>query len=461
MNKWPIFSEKEVVLGNLGSMIGVATLWYPRNRFSQEVLGDLMNNVAVVGNLYSIYGIGILIRNFLANPNLRYLIVSGTELGKSRGALENLSTDFSILPSIYLSEEQVKRFLDQVKIIFVETKNVKKVIEEEDFRNTNHEVKIFDSIEIPLPKPQINIFPTAPSTHVIRARTIEEGYEYLLKEIRMFGHTTGNDSEGHRRQELWTLNMDITTQDPLDFKSIPHPEYSEVQIKEYCEDFWGGIKRGETAYAYGHIIRNKFGDQVVAAIESFKKKQETFRIIISLWDPRVVEGSLNDEDPPCITEIQLRIINNKLYQSCKIRTNDMFNGWPLNAIALRYFQYRFLECLKVELNRSDLALGDLSICSGSAHFYERDWIKIDTVINEAPVRLFLPDPKGNFEIKVEDEKIVVNHYAPDGTQILQIFYGTSALELSKKIQPFISQVQNALYIGRELMKMEIKLKGGK
>lgn len=461
MDKWPYLSEKEVVLGNLGSMIGVATLWYPRNRFSKEVLGDLMNSVAVVGNLYSIYGIGILIRNFLANSNLRYLIVSGTELGKSKVALENLGNDFSIFPSIYLSEDQVKRFLDQVKIVFVETKNIKEVIEKENFRDIGHEIKIFNPIEIPLPKPQINIFPTATSTHVIRARTIEEGYEYLLKEIRMFGHTTGNDSEGHRRQELWTLNMDITDQDPLDFKSIPHPEYSDLQIKEYCEDFWCGIKRGETAYAYGHIIRHKFGDQVLAAIESFKKKQETFRIIISLWDPRVVGGSLNDEDPPCITEIQLRVINNKLYQSCKIRTNDMFNGWPLNAIALRYFQYRFLVCLRVELNRLDIELGDLSICSGSAHFYERDWIKIDTVINEAPVRPFLPDPKGNFEIKADDGKIVVNHYSPDGTRILQEFRGTSALELSKKIQPFVSQIQNALYIGRELMKMEMQLKGGK
>lgn len=464
MDKWPVFSEKEVIIGNLDSKIGITTLWYPRNRFSKEILGDVMGKVSVVGNLYSIYGIGILIRNFLANPNLRYLIVTGTSngaMGKSKKALENLGIDFSILPSIYLSEEQVKRFLLQVKIIFAETKNVREVITEESFRDANHEAKVFEAIEISLPKPQINVFPTAPSTHLIRARTIEEGYEYLLKEIRLFGHMTGSDSEGHRRQELWTLNVDITDQDPLDFESIPHPEYSPEEIRQYCQDFWDGIKRGETAYAYGHIIRHKFGDQVKAAIKSFKKKQETFRVVISLWDPRVDEGSLNDEDPPCITEIHLRIINDRLYQSCKIRTNDMFNGWPLNAIALRYFQYRFLERLRVELNRPNLALGDLTICSGSAHFYERDWIKIDTVINEAPVRPFIPDPKGNFEIKIENNKIVVNHYSPDGTRILQEFTGTSALELSKKIQPFISQIQNALYIGRELMKAEMLLKGGR
>lgn len=455
---WPYLSEKEVIIGNPDSKIGVATLWYPRNRFSKEILGDFMDKVSAVGNLYSIYGIGILIRNFLANPKLRYLIVSGTELGKSKQALEKLGSDSAILSSIYLSEEQVKRFLAQTKIIFTETKEVRTVIASECFKEAYREALIFDPVEIPLPKPTVNVFPTAASTHLIRARTIEEGYESLLKEIRLFGHTTGNDSEGHRRQELWTLNVDITDQDPLDFKSIPHPEYSEAQIQEYCEDFWNGVKRGETAYAYGHIIRHKFGDQVEAAIESFKKKQETFRVYISLWDPRVDGGSLNDEDPPCITKILLRIINNKLYQSCEIRTNDMFNGWPLNAIALRYFQYRFLERLKVELNRPDLGLGDLTICSGSAHFYERDWIKIDTVINEAPVRMFLPDPKGNFEIKVEDGKIVVNHYSPDGTQSLQQFTGTSALELSRRIQPFVSQVQNALYIGRELMKAEMQLK---
>ena len=34
-----------------------------------------MDKIAIIGNLYSVLGIGILVRNYLASPNLRFLIV--------------------------------------------------------------------------------------------------------------------------------------------------------------------------------------------------------------------------------------------------------------------------------------------------------------------------------------------------------------------------------------------------
>jgi len=455
--KWPVFSEKELIVGNLDSNIGVCTLWSPRKEFVKNYLGDTMDKIAVVGNLYSIYGIGILIRNFLANQKMRYLIVSGAEIGRAREALKNLDKDSSLPPKFFLSKENVARFLEQTKIIFIETKNIKEFIEKGSFKDPLHEDKKFNSLIIPLPKPEVNNFPTAGSGHLIRVRTIAEGYEALLREIRLFGHLTGKDSEGHRRQELWELNMVITEQDPCDFRAIPHSEYTEEQIKEYCEDFWNGIKRGDTAYAYGHTIRFVFGDQVEAAINAFKKKpDETFRVVISLWDPHVDKGSINAEDPPCIILLQLRIINGRLYQFAYIRTNDMYGGWPLNAIALRYFQYKFLQCLQEELKRPKLQLGDLAVTSGSAHIYERDWMQIDSFLKEAPAKKFYPDPKGNFEIKIENEKIIVNHFSPQG-ELLQVFQGTNAMELSRQVMPFITQIQNALYIGRELQKAEDQL----
>jgi len=458
--KWPVFSEKELVIGNLDSSIGVCTLWSPRKEFTKKYLDSIMDRIAIVGNLYSVYGAGILIRNFLANPRMRYLVVSGSEIGNSKKAIKNLDKDNSLLLKMFLSESDVKRFLAQTKIIFTETKNIKDFIVNGAYRDIDYEKKEFEPLLIPLPKPEAKNFPTAGSSHLIRVRTIAEGYEALLKEIRFFGHITGSDSEGHRRQELWELNMVISEQNPFGFDSIPHPEYGREEIKQYCEDFWNGIKRGDTAYAYGHIIRFAFGDQVEAAIKAFKKKpDETFRVVISLWDPRVDEGSINAEDPPCVIMFQLRIINGRLYQWGYIRTNDMFGGWPLNAIAMRHFQYRFLEQLQSELKRPELQLGDLAITSGSAHIYERDWIQIDEFLKDALPKKFLPDPKGNFEIKVDDGKIIVNHFSPEG-ELLQVFQGNDALKLSREVAPFISQIQNALYVGRELQKAERGCKNG-
>lgn len=448
-NYWPIFSEKEVIVGNHLANIGICTLWTPREIFTNKYIGELMNKVAIVGNLYSVFGLGILIRNFLSNPLLNYLLVTGTELGNSRDALKNLASDETLPEKLFLSKEDIGEFLRRVKIVFLDKEDIVhnvSVASQDAFK----EPLKFKSIIVDLPKPKANFFPSSHSGHLIRVKTIEEGYCKLLGEIRRFGRITGQDSEGQRRQELWELNMVITDQDPERFYSIPHPEYSAEQIQKYCEDFWKGSEPKDLAYRYGHIIRFAYGDQVEAVKKAFKDKAETFRTVISLWNPN---ESIREKDPPCITVIHPRIIGDCLHLWAYIRTNDMFGGWPLNAAALRYFQHKLLKELKVELKRH-LQLGELGVTSGSAHIYERNWLAVDSFLDEERPEKFYPDPKGNFEIKAGDGVIVVNHYSPDGADLLQVFKGTTARELSKKIEPFISQISNALYIGRALQKAE-------
>ena len=93
---WPPFSSKELLIGNLRSLVGICILWSKQESFVGKYLNGKMDKISVVGNLYSTYGVGILVRNYLANPNLRYLVVTGTELGNSKKALENLGTDVSM-----------------------------------------------------------------------------------------------------------------------------------------------------------------------------------------------------------------------------------------------------------------------------------------------------------------------------------------------------------------------------
>ena len=176
---------------------------------------------------------------------------------------------------------------------------------------------------------------------------------------------------------------------------------------------------------------------------------------MSLWNPC---ESIREKDPPCITVIHPRIIGDYLHLWAYIRTNDMFGGWSLNAMALRYFQHKLLEELRVELKRPNLQLGELGVTSGSAHVYERNWLAVDSFLGEEKPEKFYPDPKGNFEVRAEDGVIVVNHYGPDGNELLQKFSGASAKELGRKVEPFISQISNALYIGRALQKAEEEVK---
>lgn len=459
--KWPVFAEKEVIISNPYSSIGICTLWSPREKFVEKYLRKVMGMISIVGNLYSVFGIGIMIRNVLANPMIRYLIVTGTELGSAKAVLKRIRDDVGLHKKLFLEKEHLDRFFEQVRIIYLDNEEVCGFIDRDEHRDICLEHLTFNPIIVPLPEPKADNFPSAMSGHLIRARTIFEGYLALLKEIRLFGHITGQDSEGHRRQELWELNMVITSQNPCNFSSIPHPEYDENHIRKYCEDFWNGTEPADLAYRYGHIIRFGFGDQVEAVVKAFEDKAETFRTVISLWNPAVESGSIIANDPPCICTIHPRIIGNYLHLWAYIRTNDMFGGWPLNAAALRYFQYRLCERLKVKLNRFNLQIGDLGITSGSAHIYERDWLRVDAAIAEQNrAEKFFSDPKGNFEIRIEKAEIIVSHFSSNGENLLQVFRGKNAEKLSKEITPFISQIGNALYIGRELQKAEGRCKDG-
>ncbi len=453
---WPPFSKKEIVIGNVNASVAICTLWTPKDVFIKKYFGgSIGDNVAVLGNLYSVFGIGILIRNLLSNTSIRYLIVSGVDKGKGKKVLLNEINDNPLLAKdLFLEPCHIERFLEQVKIIPVDADKVKRFVEEKSYRDDSFENKKFEPILIPVPEPTNEIFPGLRTGSHIRARTIKEAYSYILKEIRFFGEFTAPDSEGHTRQELQNLSVVITEQDPSDFSSIPHPEYDESYIVKYCEDFWVGKKPGDLAYTYGSTIRHKFGDQVEALVDAFKKKYETFRTVVSLWDPNIESGSIKAEDPPCLVMIQARLTGNILTLWARIRTNDMFGGWSLNAAALRYFQFMLLKRLRIELKSSGLEMGELEVSSGSAHIYDRDFVNVDKYIRDVRKNWkFFPDSKGNFEVKVDDDGIVVNLYSPEGF-LLKTFHGKSAEGLSKKIKPFMSDISNALYVGRELSRAE-------
>lgn len=269
---------------------------------------------------------------------------------------------------------------------------------------------------------------------------------------------TNPDSEGQRRQELWELSVIITSQDPLDFASVPHPEFTPERMEKYCRDFWEGSEPEDVAYRYGFLMRQTFGDQVEAVVRAFQDKPETFRAIISLWDSRVDGGSITMKDPPCYITLQARIITKRLEVWAYIRTNDMYAGWTANAMMLRYWQHRFCLRLCKALEMPDLKIGDLEVQSGSAHLYERTFALVDRYLATATAHApkFLFDPKGNFHIYAKDGEIVVEHYSPS-TDLLQVFRDRSPEKLERAIAPFISQVPHALYLGRELARAAAEL----
>jgi Tetrahydromethanopterin S-methyltransferase, subunit A/Domain of unknown function (DUF4346) len=82
-------SPDDVTLGDPSSPVGLCTLWTRQERILRGVPRELY---AVCGNLYSLWGISLLLHSVLARPSLRYLVLCGVDYADTGRALVALAT---------------------------------------------------------------------------------------------------------------------------------------------------------------------------------------------------------------------------------------------------------------------------------------------------------------------------------------------------------------------------------
>lgn len=420
------FVRGDLLLGDFRKHVGLCTLWTPKDRYKH-----LRKKVAVIGNLYSLQGIGMIIRNALATPRMTTLIVTGKDhpdysLQSGRKLIER---DFKP-KDLDLDDAHVQRFYDQVTIIDRRGAKVRKA----DLRSIAPRQSL-ERLFLPPPEPAAReVYPAARSGFLLRADTIQKGHLGLLREIRTFGHFTTPDSEGHKRQEIWQLTVVLAKE----CKTTNIPLYTDEQVQHYGEALWNGDEPSDMTYRYGHTMRYRYGDQISAVLAAFKKKPETFRTMISLWEPL---QSLLRDDEPCLVTVHPRIVNGVMDMFAYIRTNDMFRGWPKNAAGLRHFQMRLAKEAGVEV-------GELTITSGSAHLYDRDWLAVDRMLEADQRRFMIFDPKGDFVLSRTNDGIQADHY--QGGLLIQRLVAPNPAAMERAILPFVSDVSHALFVGREI-----------
>src|SRR4051812_19145249 len=115
---------EEVTPGNPTSPVGLCTLWTRQERILRGVPRDLY---ALCGNLYSLWGISVLVRGVLARPTLRYLVVCGVDYGDTGRALvalavQGLAADGTLPGTTVrladdLDEAALGRFRAQVSVV--------------------------------------------------------------------------------------------------------------------------------------------------------------------------------------------------------------------------------------------------------------------------------------------------------------------------------------------------------
>ncbi|MGB3561395.1 MAG: thymidylate synthase [Geitlerinemataceae cyanobacterium] len=440
---------------------------------------------AAIGNLYSpTRGMNFLIRNLLANPHVRHLVVlNGTREDRNSGGgkclLDFFRHGFDAGKSdtgrdCWVVKSEIPGFIDRE----VEAAALDRLREAIEFREATSVADAISQIQslaqknappwgksqtFPLAEIVPTVLPGPRYGHRIEGRTIAETWVKIIHRIKTTGtiRPTGYDGKW---QELIDL-VAVVTDEPEDFY-FPEPNYLPLD-RTFLEEYIGQIlddapQREGVKYTYGQRLRSHFErDQIEQVIEKLIGEIDAASAVMSLWD-------VKDHDKggsPCLNHIWVRVVDNELSLTALFRSNDMFAAWPANAMGLRALQQHIRDKIEAR-SQYQLKLGPLITISQSAHIYDDCHEHVELVLEKHYSNIVKArnynDPCGNFIISLSDRKIKVEQTTPGSGESVQCFQGGTAVELYREIAQAIPQLEaeHAMYLGTELQKAEIALKKG-
>lgn len=119
-------------------------------------------------------------------------------------------------------------------------------------------------------------------------------------------------------------------------------------------------------------------DQVKMAIENLRKDPTRRSVVMHTWIPSrdlVKFGPKRDKSSsPCLVLIHPQVVDGKIHFNVVMKTNDLFNAWPLNAYAFAALQ----EYMAKELN---LEVGIYTHFSVAMQIYDDMYEMATEVIN--------------------------------------------------------------------------------
>jgi thymidylate synthase len=498
----PVCKANQLIIGT-GSIV-IVTGWTLKETVAKHLEPS---EYAAIGHLYSpTRGISLLVRNLLANPWVRRLVlINATKEDRNSGSItcfqDFLERGFKLGKTdtgkdCWLINSQIAGYLD-LEIDEELLEKLRHSLEWETVSNLKEAMAVTqkmnllpmlsswnEPIEIPLNEVVPNILPAPLYGHRIEGKTIAETWVKIIHRIKNTGKIKPN-AYGGQWQELIDL-IAIVTDEPPDLY-FPEPNYLPCNrefIKEYIPQIVGwveernptmeadistsldvqaegsrGLKSDIINYTYGDRLRSWFGaDQVEQVINKLIADLNSARAVMSLWDIKDNET----KNPPCLNHIWLRVIGDRLTLTATFRSNDMFSAWVANAMGLRALQKHICEEI-TSRSYHKLTLGALITVSQSAHIYDDCWENADRLIASqyhliCQERNF-DDPAGSFVISVSQDRIVVEHMTPGSGEVINCYSGKSAKQLYQKIArdcPYL-EVEHALYLGTELQKAEFSL----
>lgn len=479
----PLHKPNQLIYGT--GQIAVITGWTVKQAIAKQLQPY---EYAVIGQLYSpTRGISLLIRNLLANPHVRFLVVlNATKEDRNAGGCECLLDFFrngfiegfsDTGRRVWVICSNVQGFID-IEIEAYVLEKLRQSVEWQEslaIADAVNQVKAYalrstvepwgsPIVDLPFSTAVPTILPGPRYGHRIEGKTIAETWVKIIHRIKNTGtiRPTGYDGQW---QELIDL-VAIITDEPEDFY-FPEPNYlpcDRAFVKEYISQILDDAPNREgVKYTYGQRLRSWFGrDQIEQVIQKLTHEIDAASAVMSLWDVKDHEKG----GSPCLNHIWVRVIDRELSLTAIFRSNDMFAAWPANAFGLRALQ-QYIRDQIATCSNYDLKMGPLITISQSAHIYDDTWENAEQLIQQQYSaickKIDYYDPSGNFLIEIAEGDIVVTQTTPGSGEVVACYSAKEPLKLLREIcaaSPAI-RPDHAGYLGMELQKAAECLKTGK
>jgi thymidylate synthase len=303
---------------------------------------------------------------------------------------------------------------------------------------------------VPLPEVEVQYFPSNPRAHLVVQDTILDAWKDVLHLLSRFGHRV--HLKKGERLELQHVKV-VVEQPRFESEAKLHAVNLDPQkLRRYQEDILRGELRPDETYTYGHRLRAHFGlDALAACAERLKSDPEDRKSYVALWD--TARDLTVKEGRPCLVSLFFRKFEGKLTLSATFRTHNAMDAYPTNLYGLHAIQSWVAK-------EAGLKPGALVVISHSLGLDPKELDRAMLIIGQRPFKVNL-DPMGYFRITLDGKEILVEHRFEDVT--LKEYRGKSGVSLQHQIarDVAISDINHAIYLGRQLAKAEMALKDGR
>ncbi|MGC8542471.1 MAG: DUF4346 domain-containing protein [Vulcanisaeta sp.] len=395
------------------SNIAVATLWSSVGQV-KRVLGDALNMVSVIGNLYTIVGINYMLSTLARMNRIDTLIILGVDYNGVGDYVIKFFQDGS-LPKLLIDRDVAEVLRATIKVVDLRSQfrasdwaRIVEVIRENYRPNAGPVRPVFNVV---VQESEINEWAYPLAGALIYERDTYRSWVKVVDLVLNYGFDkVGADGNGYREFLMPLIIIDSIG------KAHPFRRLNENALRSFSSMSTG--------------IRDDI-------LNELRSNPHTLNAVV-FGDDFMVQGVVSGD-----------YYNQFIY----LRSVDVLNDWCRNI----YRWWSLARDVVNELNKEFNAwysVGYLGILPFSARISRDELGKAEDFVrrNSSVFYEFVEDPRGNFLVMREGDSVVVEHRLPITNALHRRFSFRSLEEAynALKNSNYFTNYSHAMYLGKEL-----------